>query len=115
MEECNYCMGVFKAMQHGNQYFIPFYLKKGSVLQYIWKDEEERLCSKCNHDGVENELHALLECTVYTDIRPSLLTKLAVTYIMGAIVLLKKQKQLKLIPGCNDEILIIVPKPAMIY
>ena len=30
--------------------------------------EEERLCPMCN-DGVENELHALLECTLYNDLR----------------------------------------------
>ena len=52
--------------------------------------EEARLCQMCN-DGVENELHALLECALYSDIRQTLLTMFAIKYVFF-IVLLKRSK-----------------------
>ena len=64
----------------------------------------------CN-DGVENELHALLEFTLYSDIRQTLLTTFVVKYVFYCFT---KEKQMELIIGCN-EILVTVPKPAMIY
>ena len=48
---------------------------------------EERLCPMCN--GVENELHALLEYTLFDDIRQTLLMKMLLN-IMVFIVLLKR-------------------------
>ena len=55
-----------------------------------WHDsiqEQEKLCPMCN-DGVENELHALLE--------------FAVKYIVFSCFI--KKEKLKLILQCNDEI-----------
>ena len=60
------------------------------------------MCNYC----VEIKLHALFECALYNDIRQTLLTKLAVKYIIYMFYCFTKEEQLKLIPGCNDEILV---------
>ena len=51
-----------------------YVLKLGGMKAY-----QKKKTVICN-DGVENELHALLECTLYNDIRQTLLTKLAAKY-----------------------------------
>ena len=37
--------------------------------------EEQRLCQICNGNYVENEMHVLLNCQVYQDLRLKLFTK----------------------------------------
>ena len=64
---------------------------------------EARICPLCKN-GVETELHVLLECPTYDEIRKDLFSKLAASF--NGFYVLSKMKQLSIILSCSDEILV---------
>ena len=71
--------------------------------RYEGLKEEERICPRCP-DAVESELHALIECPLYSEIRSSLFAKFIIYY--DGFLCLSKEEQLKLFLGCKDEVLV---------
>ena len=65
--------------------------------------EEERICSICHLD-IENEMHALLDCPLYNNIRFELFTKLTARY--EDFIHLSRIDKLKMILGCQDDVLV---------
>ena len=61
---------------------------------------EQRTCPLCK-EAVEDELHIILECPVYNDVRHELLNKLMVD--VNVLFCYSKPEILKLILGCTDE------------
>lgn len=37
---------------------------------------DERLCKMCNHQSIENEIHVLLQCPLYDDLRANIIRNL---------------------------------------
>ncbi len=83
-----------------NLYTAPLHIETG---RYEGLAEDERMCPMCNN-GVENELHALLDCPLYDDVRKNMFTAFAAKYI--GFYCFSKKEQLKIILGCNDELLV---------
>ena len=65
----------------------------------------ERICKFCKND-VENEMHVLTVCPLYDDIRHDLFVKFTAKYEAFIHHIFKIDK-LKLILGCEDEIVVL--------
>ena len=63
----------------------------------------DRICPVCNND-VESELHVILECPLYNDVRLRLFEQIAA--IKNGILCISKDEQLKMILACQDDILV---------
>jgi hypothetical protein len=64
---------------------------------------ESRICPICNND-VESELHVLIECPLYNEIRSQLFHKCVTNN--KVMLCLSKNEQLKIILACQDDILV---------
>ena len=71
--------------------------------RYEGLPEEERICKICNLK-VESEMHVLLECNLYDDLRQELFRKFTTKY--EDFMNFSSLQKLKMILGCNDETLV---------
>ena len=76
---------------------------KLEVGRYEGLDVKDRICPLC-HNGVEDEMHVLLECNVYNDIRCELLKDLSV--IHSDILTYSKEEILKCVLNCNTDFIV---------
>ena len=51
---------------------LPLKIETG---RFLGLNVEDRLCQVCDQNAVENEIHFLLHCTLYDDLRRAMIVK----------------------------------------